>query len=219
MGQLGIRSAVPSEQPYSSSPLAFAGRAQFLTVTPDQAAAWWPEMALDEDQLTRVRDLLWTAQSRTRRLITISTAVWIFGLMITAAGAAAGLLSYGTSHSQCVCSRLHWEPAWSSSRSCTSSILKAANREQAKKLSDRATTLMLEPSQMILNSKPKNPGSSFTTDVHVEFADSSSVILQNVSGQRWTIDDQRIKPSGDQVDASVEVVVDGTSVKFVQNSH
>jgi len=76
--------------------LALAGQAQFVSMTPDQAAAWWPEMALDEDHLAAVRDRVWTSQERTKRLIFWSTLGWIVGLLLTAAGAAAGILSYGT---------------------------------------------------------------------------------------------------------------------------
>jgi hypothetical protein len=122
--------------------LALAGRAQFVSMTPEQAVSWWPELALDKDELTKVRNRVWTAEQRTKGLITTSTRVWVLGLVLTAAGAATGLLSYGTTHGHiCVAVALG-----------VSMVIVAlvyfinpegAKSTPAQELSDRATELML----------------------------------------------------------------------------
>jgi len=74
--------------------MALSGRAQFLALDPAQAAAWWPEVALNEANLKSVRNRVWESQKRVADLIQKASFIWIAGLVLTAAGAGSGVLSY-----------------------------------------------------------------------------------------------------------------------------
>lgn len=127
--------------------LALAGQAQFVSMTPDQAAAWWPEMALDKNHLAAVRDRVWTSQKRLKRLIFWSTLGWIVGLLLTAAGAAAGILSYGTTTGH-----VYAAIALTASMAIVALIygfnIRGGRAVTAPALSPEATALMLRPQRL-----------------------------------------------------------------------
>ena len=75
--------------------LALAGRAQFVMVTPDQAAAWWPEIRLDGARLDRVRSIVWESRDVVKARVHQARRAWTFGLWFTALAVGVGILSYG----------------------------------------------------------------------------------------------------------------------------
>lgn len=137
--------------------LALAGSAQFATMTPDQAAAWWPELALNTDELQAVRDRVWTAQARTKRLIFWATLAWLVGLLLTSGGAAAGILSYGTTPG-------HKYAALALGISMVLVVLvylsnlTGGKQQSALPLSEAATALMLRQSQGAANGSQNDGG-------------------------------------------------------------
>ena len=76
--------------------LALAGRAEFVTLSPDQAETWWPELALDKASLEVVRDRVWHSQAETEKRIDQAVKSWIVGLVFFVGGSVLGVLSYDT---------------------------------------------------------------------------------------------------------------------------
>jgi hypothetical protein len=78
--------------------LAFAGRAQFVLITPDQAKSWWPELALNQTELRKIREVVYASQDHVDRLIKSASKGWLAGLWMTAAAFGLGAWSYGLQH-------------------------------------------------------------------------------------------------------------------------
>jgi hypothetical protein len=126
--------------------LAYAGRAQSVDITPDQALSWWPETTLNPAQFDLTRRLVWASQEVVNRAVGRALFWWVAGLWITAAGIAVGVLSYGTAAG-------HWIAAFVLPAGLVpvtrlfsrSQTLAGAASKRMNLISDRARDLIVRP--------------------------------------------------------------------------
>jgi hypothetical protein len=209
--------------------LVLSVRAQFVAIDPEQARTWFPEMVLGDGPLETIRKLVWQSQQRIKRLMLAAVWVWTGGLMLTAVGAALGVLSYkinfGHILAACVLGLGTSVVAvmfnWSTGR--VPKELRSAKppphlTSRARELILGGRSAVVDPKAKGADSSAKNSVASSRTDLHVTFADGRTVIFKHVDGQSWTVDDPYVTAVESGGDASVNVKSVGTFVKFTSES-
>jgi hypothetical protein len=124
--------------------LALAGKAQFISIAPDQALAWFPETALGAAELEATRKLVWHARRRVGRRVNQAIACWVLGLCATAVAFDLAVVSYdaGTSRYATI-AVLSLGTLIVSAFFLTNESLKGAKNEPVAAISERARALFV----------------------------------------------------------------------------